>query len=133
MANESEAEDCFCSVFDSKQLPVTAIQPCHPLYKEGFRRPSASFLKERSDGIAYRSPKARSRHGGGERSETEDCFCSVFDSKQSPVTAFCRATLFKKRAFGIPQGSFSLRCFQKRAFTTILWLLLKKKFGIAKD
>jgi len=33
----SETEDCSCLYPDLKQSPVTAIQPRHPLYKEGLR------------------------------------------------------------------------------------------------
>jgi len=44
-----------------KQSPVTAIQPRHPLLKEGFRKPAASFGKEvPSD------------------SEAKDCTCSYY-------------------------------------------------------
>jgi len=64
--------------------PSRQFLPRHPLSKEGFRFPSASFRKEVSSG-----------------SETEDCFCAFSDFKQSPVTTYCRATLFQKRAFDI--------------------------------
>ena len=40
----------------NKTITRHGVPPRHPLYKEGSRDPSASFSKERSDGIAYRSP-----------------------------------------------------------------------------
>ena len=69
--------------------PTRQCLPGHPLYKEGLRFPSASFSKE----VACVSM-------------TEDCFCSDYKPRQSPVTAFQPRHPLSKEGFRSPSASF---------------------------